>query len=425
MAADRPFVVTIASEQAQVGKTTIASNLAVYLKALREDLPVTLVSFDSHFSADGMFAIGDHRGRSIAGLFSGRPAAELIRLGQYGVQFMTTESCLCPFDDDHHHLLRALRCAFLPGILVLDTRPDLDYFTRNALLAADLILVPVMDSGSLAQVASLRRASGIEDGAADRIWLVPSLVDEHRLLRPGLNALDFMVFAAGERGCQVADCRIHRSAQLAGLSNPLLTHDLSSQTHQQLRKLADIVLQHYGNSETPVRSPLAGELSIPQSPRCLQVECPLCSEPAGEASVHFFLDLRSRRRGFVHGSCLDDLLQDQGLGDPAMDRGLWVLRWQGAGEVGPEAELTLQIFDEQGAQIDTAEIGAVSLPPFAAFWRRVTGKLAEELFQETMVVTVEHGLPGDFCGPERQRLRELRRQVLTELNGGLFKGRYG
>ncbi len=61
----RPFVITIASEKGGVGKTTLATNLAVYLKALAEDLPVTIVSFDNHFSVDNMFAIGPRRGAYI------------------------------------------------------------------------------------------------------------------------------------------------------------------------------------------------------------------------------------------------------------------------------------------------------------------------------------------------------------------------
>ncbi len=43
-----PYIVTISSEKGGVGKTTLATNLAIYLKALHEDLPVTLLSFDNH-----------------------------------------------------------------------------------------------------------------------------------------------------------------------------------------------------------------------------------------------------------------------------------------------------------------------------------------------------------------------------------------
>jgi len=45
-----PYTITISSEKGGVGKTTLATNLAIYLKAIREDLPVTLFSFDNHFN---------------------------------------------------------------------------------------------------------------------------------------------------------------------------------------------------------------------------------------------------------------------------------------------------------------------------------------------------------------------------------------
>ncbi|MDD2338039.1 MAG: P-loop NTPase, partial [Geobacteraceae bacterium] len=52
-----PYVITISSEKGGVGKTTLAINLAIYLKALSEDLPVSVVSLDNHFTVDKMFSI--------------------------------------------------------------------------------------------------------------------------------------------------------------------------------------------------------------------------------------------------------------------------------------------------------------------------------------------------------------------------------
>ena len=84
-----PYIITISSEKGGVGKTTLATNLAIYLKALHEDLPVTLFSFDNHFSVDRMFRIG--RGKpagNVAGLFRGIPAEQVVETGEYGVQFI-------------------------------------------------------------------------------------------------------------------------------------------------------------------------------------------------------------------------------------------------------------------------------------------------------------------------------------------------
>ena len=84
-----PYVVTVSSEKGGVGKTTLATNLAIYLKALDENLPVTLFSFDNHFSVDRMFRIGRSTPKGdVLSMLRGEKPEEIVETGEYGVQFI-------------------------------------------------------------------------------------------------------------------------------------------------------------------------------------------------------------------------------------------------------------------------------------------------------------------------------------------------
>ena len=187
----RPFVIAVASEKGGVGKTTIATNLAVYLKALREDLPVTIASFDNHFSVDQMFALGPRPDQGVAELLENVPPAELAVLGQYGVQYMASARRLQPPSHAPVWLRQSLHSAVLPGILILDTRPILDWFTEAALLAADLVLVPVKDRAALINAGALRQILTTAE-RADRLWLLPSLVDTRARLNAEVRVHEFL-----------------------------------------------------------------------------------------------------------------------------------------------------------------------------------------------------------------------------------------
>ncbi|MFZ2950812.1 MAG: P-loop NTPase, partial [Desulfuromonadaceae bacterium] len=89
-----PYTITISSEKGGVGKTTLATNLAIYLKAMREDLPVTLLSFDNHFTIDKMFELQkrDEGAPDVHALLMGAKAVEVVQTGQYGVGFIRSSA---------------------------------------------------------------------------------------------------------------------------------------------------------------------------------------------------------------------------------------------------------------------------------------------------------------------------------------------
>jgi cellulose biosynthesis protein BcsQ len=421
-----PFVITVASEKGGVGKTTIATNLAVYLKALREDLPVTIASFDNHFSVDSMFAVGRRRGASVAGLFAGVPAAELASIGEYGVQFLASDRSLSPPDDDPHHLRRALDRSDLSGILILDTRPILDYFTRNALVAADLVLAPVKDRPSLVNAASLQ--SAILEGAGDpaRMWLIPSLIDARLRLRDNLGLREFLVFSARERGYQVVETCIAKSPKVEGLATnltsrvyPVLTHARSTAVHRQFRELAEFVLQRFDAARPARRRRVApGEWTADNPPgklKRLVAECPACGKGAPGDGGHFFFDLRSRRRGLLHPPCLRALLRQTELKTLMMPERMLAFTLRGPGLVGPEADGILSLYDGEGEEIASERIGAME--GYEDFWSGASGRPFAEIYRESLLISLETGTAEYFLeGEGRARFAGLRRRVLREMS---------
>ena len=401
-----PFVIVVASEKGGVGKTTLATNLAVYLKALREELPVTIASFDNHFSVDNMFAIGGHRGGSVAGLFAGAEPETLAALGEYGVQFLTSERTLQPPDDDVGRLRRLLAETTLSGLFILDTRPILDYFTLSALHAADLILVPVKDRPSLVNAAALHQALCQDGGDPARIWLVPSLVDLRLRLKGTVGMRDYLVYAARERGYQVVETFLAKSPKVEALASgfssrihPVLTHARGTLVHRQFRELADFVLERFAAGPPPRPSTSAAEGGRPFA------ECPVCLAAAG-ADGHFFMDPRSRRRGFVHAACLERLLPGSEFAVRAAA--------EGGLAIAPAAEdgVALFLFDAAGDLMATEHIEEGADGPLGRSWRQATGRPADTFYRDLLLVSLDAGGHAAFDSAVFARWR---RRVLREL----------
>jgi len=415
----RLFIVTVASEKGGVGKTTIATNLAVYLKALHEELPVTIASFDNHFSIDHMFALGPRPAAGMAEFLDGAPVPDLVTLGQYGVQYIASSRRLTAPAEPPARLRQQLGSLGLDGILILDTRPILDWFTEGALLAADLVLTPVKDRAALVNAAALRAVLQRVD-CAGRLWLVPSLVDARARLNADVRVSDYLAFAARERDYQVAEVMISKSPRVESLSSgfstrirPVLTHARQTAVHGQLRDLAEFVLAQRAAAPTVVSCRDGGEPSALARRR--QVEtCPVCAERAPDGPGHPFFDLRSRRRGALHPVCFRALLRDGETDCPSENGGLLVLELSGPGLVDEAAQLQLHHFDEGNRLVAAEQIADPTAAPFKELIEGATGRGWHEQRREWIfLAAVPQASSRAWSAPgESQRRRNILRVLV-------------
>ena len=133
-----------------MGKTTLSLNLAVYLRALREDVPILLWNLDGQDTLDRALL---RRPAAIPGevvFRRGLRAATVV--GEFGIDVVpgprewgALEAAVASPDA----VRSALAAGGRRGIAILDTGSRLDRVALAALAAADLTLVPVRDPVSL------------------------------------------------------------------------------------------------------------------------------------------------------------------------------------------------------------------------------------------------------------------------------------
>jgi chromosome partitioning protein len=256
----QPYVITISSEKGGVGKTTLATNLAIYLKGLREDLPVTLFSFDNHFSVDKMFRIGRENrnpGRDVSQMLTGEKLAEeLLEIGEFGVQFIPSHRELAVYRDQIGSadlLAKALAHSSMKGVVIIDTRPDMDIFTKNALYAADQVIIPVKDAPSLENCKHIFEYAESQGLARKKIMILPCLLDARvRFEGPFKNLFELIRAYAINRGYRCFKGYIAKSPKVEALNTnpqgkiyPVITHGKGTEVHQQFSFLAKQLLEEY------------------------------------------------------------------------------------------------------------------------------------------------------------------------------------
>ena len=245
-----PYIITIASDKGGVGKTTLATNLAIYLKAMHEDLPVTLFSLDNHFSVDRMFRLNKSAAEAtVADLFKGRGVDELAETGEYGVQIIPSSDYLANLRGEINQpdlLARTLAKEHSGGLLIIDTRPDMDVLTQNALFAADRVIVPVKDAPSLENCRHIYDFFDRHGLSRRALRILPCLIDGRiHYEGPFRDPYQLLKAYAINRGYRCMEGYIAKSPKVESLNTnpegkiyPVLTHGRQTDVHVQLTHLA-------------------------------------------------------------------------------------------------------------------------------------------------------------------------------------------
>jgi cellulose biosynthesis protein BcsQ len=268
----RPFrVVTVASNKGGVGKTTLATNLAVYLRALDETTPVLIAGFDDQPGVDRMFALDSSSSAlQIAEALRDGSLAPAIQLGQYGVHYVPSSRDICELKRElttPWHVQNVLLATGWSGLVVLDTKSDFEILTRNAIAAADLTLVVVKDQASLFEAQRVFDLLQEWRRPLDRARIVLSLVDLRISFRgsEAEDVLNLLLAEVRQRGFPLFDTFVSRSPKVEALyTNPerralSIMHGASgTPVHRQMQRLAEDVraalrLQGTGEETVPKR----------------------------------------------------------------------------------------------------------------------------------------------------------------------------
>jgi cellulose biosynthesis protein BcsQ len=249
-------VVSVVNSKGGVGKTTLANNLAVYLRTVDSSVPVLVIGLDDQTGTDDMFALDDAANADTTFTALQRGTFETaIRLGRYGVYYVPSSPRTVELGRQKLEpalLANALRRAAFQGIVILDTPSDFGRLTHSAVVASDLCIVPVADQASLDSakgvfdlLASLRRPRS-------HARVVLSMLDLRIKYKAAVceDVLGLLFAAARQLDYPLFQSFIARSPRVQALAtNPhgttlsILNEADRTNVHHQMGELADELLE--------------------------------------------------------------------------------------------------------------------------------------------------------------------------------------
>jgi cellulose biosynthesis protein BcsQ len=213
----------VTSNKGGIGKSTIATNLAICARALREDVPILVMSFDDQFLLEHMFALeAKPQKPTIVDVMREGNLGPAIRLGQHGVGYVPSSATIGDYKREltsPFELRRILELSGWEGLVIVDTKSDLEILTQNAIAASDLAVIVVADSVSLTEAEKVYALLDTWGHPREHARILFSLVDlrakycenEHR------DAHALLISETQRRGYRLLESVVSRSHTIESL----------------------------------------------------------------------------------------------------------------------------------------------------------------------------------------------------------------
>jgi hypothetical protein len=377
------FVVVLTAASPGLGCSTLTANLAVYLRALAEDLPLAVISLDAAFDPGCFFRLTHENFENHSGPSPCDPPADSFRLGQFGIDYLAGALNV---EGGAGQFRRWLGARGYAGVLLVDAGHADTRRAQAAIQSADLLLVAVPGGDSPRRLVGVRQAFRAGGAKESFLWLLPSLLQDAQCK---MEPLHWLRFAAAERGLQVVAGEFRPEPAVAALGRrageSILTRQPESCAHALLLKLARQVLsavQAGPDADCRLRR-LNQEGLLPDRARRVALCCPICGRLALTGAVQYLESLPQRRRLLVHAFCLQSLVAGSEI-EPFWHQSQAAVLVLGRETVRDEAELKLWVKTDSG--YESAAFAAADESGWQRLVKLATGKTLREQFPALVLV---------------------------------------